>query len=721
MRLAHSKESNEMIEHTPQTYAVFPFVAALVLVALAAAAVIRSRITDRPLSPIETLRVLPIAILLLLVGVLCALGMCTIGGWDMVRYALLLEVLGAASIAYIYWSRRAEDTGRTVRPLHIVRDIGALAVAAAASVWSLERAWNQNMVNVSIYAIAISFALVFFVMLALYFIGQRRFALPIVVVVACTGMGLAQHFVLAFKNAAILPSDVLAIGTAAAVSGGYTYEISLDIVEALGAAGVAFFALSLIHPIKTNGRRELAIHTAANLCAGALIIVLISNVFSSVKVEQLLGFTYDHWMPINSYRTYGFIPGFIAVTQDLPIPEPENYTDESAEQAQAELVASYDASTGSSPDRVAAEQQFEQVKPAIIAVMNESFSDLSLYEGLKAAGYNGPQFYNSLTDTLERGTLVSSVYGGGTANTEFEFLTGNSISFVGYGKTPYQLYDLSSVDSLPKQLAELGYTSYAIHPQLATNWNRSTVYRQMGFEEFFAGEEFEDSETYHSGASDRSTYDKILELLRENDEPQFIFDVTIQNHGGYDPTNMPAEDIVHYSPAGVTDQATLDQLAVYLGCIEASDRDLNYFIDQLRQLDRPVILLFFGDHQPGITAQINDALYPNEDPTAHNWRIYETNYFIWANYDVAGNTQTNAVSELGANALAAQLLNMAGAPLTDYQKATLASRTGIVSMSGVGYRGVDGQVYALESDSPYRTLEDDLQAIQYLNFARKIN
>ena len=227
----------------------------------------------------------------------------------------------------------------------------------------------------------------------------------------------------------------------------------------------------------------------------------------------------------------------------------------------------------------------------------------------------------------------------------------------------------------------------------------------MGFEEFFAGEEFEDSETYHSGASDRSTYDKILELLRENDEPQFIFDVTIQNHGGYDPTNMPAEDIVHYSPAGVTDQATLDQLAVYLGCIEASDRDLNYFIDQLRQLDRPVILLFFGDHQPGITAQINDALYPNEDPTAHNWRIYETNYFIWANYDVAGNTQTNAVSELGANALAAQLLNLAGAPLTDYQKATLASRTGIVSMSGVGYRGVDGQVYALESDSPYRTLE----------------
>ena len=113
---------------------------------------------------------------------------------------------------------------------------------------------------------------------------------------------------------------MLAIGTAAAVSGGYTYEISLDIVEALGAAGVAFFALSLIHPIKTNGRRELAIHTAANLCAGALIIVLISNVFSSVKVEQLLGFTYDHWMPINSYRTYGFIPGFIAVTQDLPIP-----------------------------------------------------------------------------------------------------------------------------------------------------------------------------------------------------------------------------------------------------------------------------------------------------------------------------------------------------------------------------------------------------------------
>ena len=171
----------------------------------------------------------------------------------------------------------------------------------------------------------------------------------------------------------------------------------------------------------------------------------------------------------------------------------------------------------------------------------------------------------------------------------------------------------------------------------------------------------------------------------------------------------------------MTDGELLTQLNTYLTCINASDRDLAYFVDQLRQLDRPVVLVFFGDHQPNMTTSLNDALYPGEDELTHQWRLFQSTYFIWANYDVAGSDQVSAQSEIGASALAAQALHAIGAPLTDYQKALLASRSQIVSLSANGYRGADGVCYTLDAEGPYRSLVDDLRAVQYLNFARKVN
>lgn len=192
---------------------------------------------------------------------------------------------------------------------------------------------------------------------------------------------------------------------------------------------------------------------------------------------------------------------------------PEGYTSEGAQALEDDLAAQFDMGMGVAPERLAACEQFEQVRPTVIAVMNETFTDLSLYEGLRAAGYTGPEGYNSLTGTLMRGTLMASVMGGGTANTEFEFLTGNSSAFIGFGKYPYQLYDLSGVDSLASQFAGLGYATTAMHPQLPSNYNRSSVYPELGFGEFLSIDDFGEVESYHAGARDKATYDKILELL----------------------------------------------------------------------------------------------------------------------------------------------------------------------------------------------------------------
>lgn len=703
------------------SYAPIPFAAAVALVAFTVAMVVRTRLARERATPGMIFWPLPFAGLLALMGALCSQGLCQFGSDTLIMYSVVIELLGAATLARAFIGPWLDRVGGGAHGVRLMRDIALLAFAAVISTWALEHAWNRQLAQIPVAFFAVSALIVFGLMLALYFLGQRSGVLATLPVVACAGFGTAQFFILRFKSAAILPSDLLALGTAAAVSGNYTYEIDIYVAEAIMGAAVALALLSFIWPGRPKSAARGMAGVVANLCAAAVVAGVLAGSFATVKLEDALGFEYDRWWPIATYERYGFLPSFVAVAQDLPIPEPDGYSDEDALAAQTELAATYDATLGATPERIAAEQQFAEVQPTVIAIMNESFSDLSIYEGLKAAGYNGPGFYNSLADTLQRGTLMTSVNGGGTANSEFEFLTGNSIAFIGNGKYPYQLYNLSDIECLPRQLEELGYRARAIHPQAPTNWNRALSYKQMGFEEFYSMEDFEGAPQYHSGATDRSTYDKILELLAEDDGPQFILDITMQNHSGYDAGTVPAEELTSYAPAGVTDGELLTQLNTYLTCINASDRDLAYFVDQLRQLDRPVVLVFFGDHQPNMTTSLNDALYPGEDELTHQWRLFQSTYFIWANYDVAGNDQVSAQSEIGASALAAQVLHAIGAPLTDYQKALLASRSQIVSLSANGYRGADGVCYTLDAEGPYRSLVDDLRAVQYLNFARKVN
>lgn len=281
-------------------------------------------------------------------------------------------------------------------------------------------------------------------------------------------------------------------------------------------------------------------------------------------------------------------PGFLH-------PVPEGCDGKGASAQMDALAAQFDETLGAAPGRQAAAAQFGAVKPTVIAVMNETFTDLSIYDAVREAGYEGPQFYNSLEGTLQRGPLMVSVVGGGTANTEFEFLTGNSLAFIGVGKYPYQLYDLSDVDSLVKQMESMGCRTTAMHPVDPVNWKRSSVYEQLGFDEFLSIEDFAGALVYHSGATDVFTYDKIIELLERDAAPQFIIDVTMQNHSGYGEGTVPSEDAVQLDVAGVDDQRVLSELGVYLACINRSDEDLAYFIERLKGIDRPVALVFFGN------------------------------------------------------------------------------------------------------------------------------
>ena len=425
----------------------------------------------------------------------------------------------------------------------ICRDILVIAAVSALSFVSLEIACNETFYRIPANSFGFSVGLLATVLLSLYLLGQRHGGVMALVPVACCILGIAEHFVITFKGEAILPSDILALGTAMEVSEGYEFTFTAGIVTSLALLEISLGLLSLIRPRKLRTPTHVFPAIAANLCAFLLVTVVGLSGFSSIDLEQALNFGFDRWQPITTYASQGFITSFTEMVNELPIEKPEDYTPDEAQSIEQELSATYDSTYGSSEQRAAAVAQFNEIKPTIVAVMNESFSDLSCFEQLQAAGYTGPAFYNSLPDTLVRGTMLASVAGGGTANSEFEFLTGATTAFVGLGKIPYQLYQMNGVNSLAKDLKELGYTATAMHPQNPVNYHRDKIYQQLGFGDFLSIGDFEGAPCYHAGVCDYATYDKILDLLRTDDAPQFIFDVTMQNHGGYDVGTVPAEEL----------------------------------------------------------------------------------------------------------------------------------------------------------------------------------
>ena len=574
-------------------------------------------------------------------------------------------------------------------------DAGLLVAASVSAAFALEVSWCRGNLAVEPKFLALEAGFALLALLALYLVFQRRgIGAGIGVCVFCV-MGLAQYFVRVHKGTAILPSDVLGMTTAMSVAGGYVYKIDGTVILGIAIAAAGWCLCSLMHGREAASekghaprRRKLAV--AGNLGVAAACVGSFVAMVTLVDFGVALGVHVDGWDTARSYERYGAITSFVAAAQDLEIPRPAGYSSAQAIADEQELADDYAESVD--PDaRAAAQAQFAETRPSIVCVMNESFSDMSLYDGL-GVGYEGPAYFNSIDDALVRGQLAVSTYAGGTCNTEFEFLTGNTLGYLGKGAYPYTLYDLSTTDNLASQLSSLGYDTCAIHPNLGTNWNREGIYAGFGFDEFLTINEFEDAPQFHSGVTDAATYEEVLEHLRGSSNPQFIFDVTMQNHSSYDQDNIDPSLLRGYEP-DYLDESQAAELNEYLACIDASDRDLEWFIGELRKLDRPVLLVFFGDHQASVSAAVNDAMFPDEADQTHGARTYLTNYLVWANYDVAG-AGSMRVEEASSSTLGALALDAVGAPLSSYQEAQLGARLSMPTISALSYTDVEDRHHA---------------------------
>ena len=297
--------------------------------------------------------------------------------------------------------------------------------------------------------------------------------------------------------------------------------------------------------------------------------------------------------------------------------------------------------------------------------MDEAFSDLSVL-----GDFDTNTDYMPFVHSLEKGNentitgyLNTSVCGGNTADTEFEFLTGNTMAFLPVGSIPYQQYIKSTTPSLASYLKSIGYATYAQHPYYGSGWNRDMVYPLLGFDNLSFMQDYSNQRFVRKYISDETSFDRIIETYenKPDGQPAFIFNVTMQNHGGYTDTYYGFDNTV---TADKLNNSALDQ---YLSLIKLTDEDLKNLIEYFSNVDEKTIVVFFGDHQPNDTVAssvlaANGMDYNNLSNEELKLR-YQVPYVIWANYDIDEATG----KDTSVNYLAANVLKAAGVPTNDYQ------------------------------------------------------
>ena len=466
--------------------------------------------------------------------------------------------------------------------------------------------------------------------------------------------GLANYFVLNFRSVPIQPWDLLSIGTAASVAGNYDYTLDRQaLLVVLGFILLLILEYFCRFTLK-KGTWKLRLPMAATLVVmlGAFGLMFHSDEI----VEQKLRLYNKLFTPTTISYKNGTALAFVMELRYMSVDKPAGYDADAA----AQELAALEEESMSEPAMAAASDGEEL--PNIIVIMDEAFSDPAIL-GDFTVNQDYMLFVHSLLEGTENtvsGWLNVSVLGGNTANTEFEYLTGNTMAFLPQGSIPYQQYINESAPSLASHLASLGYQTVAMHPYNASGWDRDTVYPAMGFSEMYFLPDFENPHKVRNYVSDQSDFEKIIEIYEnKGDSPLFLFNVTMQNHSSY------TESFDNFDPQ-IEVEGGSQTLNNYLSLLSLSDEALSELIAYFEGQEEDTVIVFFGDHQT-TNSVIEPILKQNgkssstltEEEQADRYKVP---FFIWANFDIEEETGV----ETSANYLGAKTLEAAGVPMDGY-------------------------------------------------------
>ena len=517
-----------------------------------------------------------------------------------------------------------------------------------------------------------------------------------------TVITLVNYYVVMFRGQAFMLLDIMGMGTAADVMGNYSFTVPRHLKIIL-FFDIAFLIFQFIFQ-----KLELGKKSRKNLICrmGSLVILFIVAVLALPLLKNAQGV--NLWNVAKDYTQKGYLYTLLLEARYISVEKPDGYSPQKVDEILAE-----NKDETSEENNTATEKQ--TVPQNIIMIMNESLADFESTGDLQTDTEVLP-FIHSLNKNVTYGKLHVPTFGGGTARSEYEALTGNSIQFFPAACQPYQLYVRDPEYGLADILSSQDYKPVAMHPNKASNWNRSKVYSRMGFDEFLSienwGDEFRDK-VRKCFLSDATVYDKIIQMYEDKEEDQklFTFCVTMQNHGGYDEI-INGKD---YEPdVKLNYDEEYPYAETYLSLARQSDLAFKDLLTYFEKVDEPTMIVMFGDHWP----QLEDGFFEhllgkkkNSLETIESQIIYTTPYIIWTNYP----SETKE-EDISCNYLGSSILEKAGVQITEYEQflANLKEELPIIGVGAVCDK--DGNWYTMDNlPEKYQTLLNEYQILQYNN------
>lgn len=548
----------------------------------------------------------------------------------------------------------------------------------------------------------LNIAFYYWLFLFVFFIAGRTSISMAICVSAIAAIGVGNYFVVMFRSNPIVPWDIYSFETAMSVADNYVFSVDWALAE-----HIAMFILMLIVGVRTNIRLSKKILRPILTVAMCIPAYFYISYLWQDNLERNTGLNDTLFNAKYMHSKDGFFVSFILDIHFLQIEEPKNYSDEYA----LSLLNEQEVEKVETPEEL----------PDIIAIMDETFSDPAVL-----GEFETNKDYMPFVHSILRGEVANtisgytdvSVLGGNTANSEFEFLTGNSMAFFPNGSVPYLQYIRDGISTIVPQLEEYGYTTYGTHPYRAKGWNREFIYDLMGFDYRYFQGSFPFEDKLRNYVSDEADFKSILEWRNNTEGPFFMFNVTMQNHSNY------GGDFDNFDPqivAKFKNTSSNKYLNKYLSLMYETDQDVASLLSELSQSDRKTIVVFWGDHQPN--DYVVRPIYKEYGLDFDN-QTYEqqqqrqkTPFFIWANYDIQ--EQTNV--EISLNYLNILLFETAGLQLDEYQTFRKNLWQGqIPMMNAVGYRNDNGDLVEYD-DAPeeIQNLLNEYQNIQYYRMERE--
>ena len=603
--------------------------------------------------------------------------------------------------------RPARQFGENGHPVtHRIRPVHFLWLAACDlyCFWVIEYVNNEKMLEIRPQYILLNVTGIFIMsFLLLLWINSLRVVMTVV-----TGLwsfaALLFYTVYDLRGEPLQIIDFTSVDTAFSVSDGYVIPFPrsfvVDIVLGLCLVAIWVHLPRIALARKKRNRILIRLIAVGGMIAGYFL-------YLNTPWNKEAGILTDLFAPIKTYREYGTTVGFFCVGKYMRLRPPEDYSVRKTKEI-AELSA-----------ESAELENNTDVRPAnIIVIMNEAWADLD-YAGDLRTNMDPMPYYHSMKENTIKGHTMVCITGGGTAKTEYEFLTGNSVKRFP-GMVPYVSYFTHDQYSLVTTLRDQGYRALAMHPYKASNWNRPSAYQLMHFEDFITQEDFdEDAETIRGFISDRANYQKIIETVEEkenSDDPLFLFDITMQNHGGYK-NNTFNGDVVFEDYTG--EEGDSDAVNRYLSLSKETDNALMYLIEYFRGIDEPTLIVMFGDHYPSLPDSLTENLSGvpfDELSLDEQQRYYATPFFIWANYDIPEEEDVlTSTNFLGTMML--EQTGLQGAPYNAYLDDLQGK---MPALNHKGYVTADGEYSTWDdAEEPYETLEWEYECLQYNELAER--